>query len=486
MIEPAMASALALAGDEIEGRVVEAASTPAAAPPSRRAANAWAFAQASRDPYVILISIYIFAPYFVTQVVGDPVAGQTIVAGANKWGGWFVMLTAPLCGAAIDRLGPRKPLLATITIAMALCVGALWFARPGGAGLPIWASAAIIGALAALIAFHELLHNALLLPAAGMRGAGRASGLALAGGNALSVLMLVGVLVAFALPGKVDWRWLPAAPLFGLDPALGEPDRIVAPIVAVVLAFGVIPLLRLVPDMARSGLSLGAALRAGAGDLKRLVVEARGHRNALVFLGARMVYTDGLTAILVFGGLYAAGVMHWQTLEMIGYGIVLSLAAVVGGLLAGFLDDRIGPANTVRLQLCLIIVSEALILGMAADQILYRPWHGVPFWDGPMFTRLPEIVFLGLGCLLAVGVSGAYASSRTLLTRVAPPDKLGVFFGLYVLSGTATMWLGPLLVETATHWGGSQAWGMVPVVGMLVVGLIVLMFVRGGGPLERD
>jgi UMF1 family MFS transporter len=479
----ASATPRALAGDAMDGRIVDPAPT---APPSRRAANAWAFAQASRDPYVILISIYIFAPYFVTQVVGDPVAGQTIVAGANKWGGWFVMLAAPLCGAAIDRIGPRKPLLASITIAMALCVGALWFARPGGEGLPIWASAAIIGTLAALIAFHELLHNALLLPAAGMKGAARASGLALAGGNALSVLMLVGVLVAFALPGKVDWPWLPASPLFGLDPALGEPDRIVAPIVAVVLALGVIPLLRLVPDMARSRLGIGAALRAGAGDLKHLVVEARGHRNALLFLVARMIYTDGLTAILVFGGLFAAGVMHWQTLEMIGYGIVLSLAAVVGGLLAGFLDDRIGPTNTVRLQLCLTIVAETLILGMGADRILYQPWQGAPLWDGPLFTKLPEIVFLGLGCLLAVGVSGAYASSRTLLTRVAPADKLGVFFGLYVLSGSATMWLGPLLVESATHWGGSQAWGMVPVIGMLLVGLIVLMFVRGGNRLGPD
>jgi UMF1 family MFS transporter len=481
-----MASALALASNEEIGRVVEPAATPATAPPSRAAALAWAFAQASRDPYVILISIYIFAPYFVTRVVGDPVAGQTLVAGASKWGGWFVMLAAPLCGAAIDRLGPRKPLLAAVTVAMALCVGALWFAKPGGEGLPILASAAIMGALAALIAFHELLHNALLLPAAGMKRAGRASGLALAGGNALSVLMLVVVLVAFALPGKVGWSWMPAKPLFGLDPALGEPDRIVAPIVAVVLALGVIPLLRLVPDMARSRLSIMEGIRAGAGDLKRLVVEARGHRNALVFLGARMIYTDGLTAILVFGGLFAAGVMHWHTMEMLGYGIVLSIAAVGGGLLAGFLDDRIGPANTVRLQLVLIIIVETLLLGMGANRIIYQPWHGAPLWQGAMFTTLPEIVFLGLGCLLAIGVAGCYASSRTLLTRVAPPEKLGVFFGLYVLSGSATMWLGPLLVETATHWGGSQAWGMAPVVGMLVVGLIGLMFMRGGGRLAAE
>jgi UMF1 family MFS transporter len=101
-----------------------------------------------------------------------------------------------------------------------------------------------------------------------------------------------------------------------------------------------------------------------------------------------------------------------------------------------------------------------------------------------MFTTLPEITFLALGCGLAIAVTAAYASSRTLLTRVAPPDKLGVFFGLYVLSGTATMWLGPMLVEAATRWGGTQAWGMAPVVAMLAAGLMLLMLVKGGGKLS--
>ena len=451
------------------------------ASPSARAARAWALAQATRDPYVILIAIYIFAPYFVTRVVGDPVAGQTLVAAANKWGGWLVVLTAPLLGAAVDRLGPRKPWLAMVVVAMALCNALLWFAEPGGSGLPITMVVVIFGALTALIAYHEMLHNALLLPAAGVPGAARASGLALAGGNAFSVLMLVGVLFAFALPGKVDWPWLPAAPLFGLDPAMAEPDRITGPIVAAIMLIGIIPLLRIVPDMARSGATVAQAFRAGAGDLVQLVREARGHRDALTFLCARMVYTDGLTAILVFGGLYAAGVMRWATLEMLGYGITLSIAAVAGGLLAGRLDQAVGPKLAVKLEIGGLIMFQSLVLGMGRETMFWQPWSGPKLWDGPMFTTLPELVFLALGCGVAITVTSAYASSRTLLTRVAPQDKLGVFFGLYALSGSATMWLGPTLVEYATRRGGTQAWGMAPVIGMLLVGLVILFFVRGGG-----
>ena len=74
---------------------------------SPRATRAWALAQAVRDPYVILITIYIFMPWFVRAVVGDPVQGQALVAQGGKWGGWAVMLSMPLLGATIVRLGPR-------------------------------------------------------------------------------------------------------------------------------------------------------------------------------------------------------------------------------------------------------------------------------------------------------------------------------------------------------------------------------------------
>ena len=461
------------------------ADTPVA-PPSQPATRAWALAQATRDPYVILISIYIFAPFYVTRVIGDPVAGQALVAGAHKWGGWIVMATAPLLGATIDRLGPRKPLLAVVVAVMAAALCLLWFnpvpgVAGGGPALPVAAAVTIFALLTVMISYHEMLHNALLLPAAGMRGAARASGLALAGGNAVSVLMLVGVLIAFALPGKVGWAWLPPAPLFGLDRALGEPERLTAVIVGVTLALGALPLFFLVPDMRRTGLSIPAAIRAGAGDLATLVRDARGHRDPLVFLLARMIYTDGLTGILIFGGLYAAGVMHWATLEMIGYGIVLSCAAVVGGLLAGRLDGWIGPKLAVKLELGVLIAMQALVLGIGRDTLFWQPYRGPPLWQGAMFTTLPEIVYLGMGCVIAVTVTAAYASSRTLLTRVAPPEKTGVFFGLYVLSGTATMWLGPLLVQIATGIWKTQQAGMVPIIGMLVVGLLAVFLVRGGG-----
>ena len=441
-------------------------------------------AQAARDPYIILVTIYIFTPWFVRAVVGDPVQGQALVAQSGKWGGWAVMVTMPLLGAVMDRLGPRKPLLGGVIITMAACAASLWFVVPAGQpGLGIAWVIFIGAAMTWLFAAHEMLHNSLLIPAAGMAGAARASGLGLAGGNAMSVGLLLLVLFAFALPGTVDWGWLPAAPLFGLDPAMGEPARITGPIVAALMLVGSLPLFALVPDQRRSSARLAAAVVGGASDLWALFRDVRGYRNPMLYLVARMLFTDGLTCILLFGGIFAAGVMGWGILQMLGYGIILSLAAVAGGLLASRIDLWLGPRRALVVELLLLILVETLALGSAKDHIFYQPAAITPLWDGPLFTTAPEFVFLALGCGLAVTVTAAYASSRTLLTRLAPPDRLGAFFGLYALSGTATMWLGPLLLEQATLIGGSQAAGFVPVIGLLAAGLLLLLFVKGGGRL---
>jgi UMF1 family MFS transporter len=443
-------------------------------------------AQAVRDPYVILVSIYIFAPWFVANVVGDPVEGQTLVAQGGKWGGWAVMATMPLLGAAVDRLGPRKPLLAVVVAVMAALCASLWWVVPRGSGLDGLGVAWVIGVGAAmtwLMSTHDMLHNALLVPAAGMAGAARASGLGLAAGNAASVTLLVLMLGAFALPGAVDWAWLPARPLFGIDPALGEPARLTGPVVAALLLLGSAPLFLWTPDRPRSGASPAAALAGAVADLVRLFRDARGNANVLLYLLARMVFTDGLTAILLFGGIFAAGVMGWGTLQMLGYGVILSTAAVLGGLLAGRLDGWVGPRPALIAELLLLIGLEAAVLGSGPARILYSDADPTPLWAGPMFTTLPELVFLGLGCGLAITITAAYASSRTLLTRLAPPDRLGAFFGLYALAGTATMWLGPLLVEVATRMGGSQQAGFVPVIALLATGFVMLLFVKGGGRL---
>ena len=444
----------------------------------------WALFEGARDPYVIIITIYIFGPYFATVVVGDPVRGQTLVANISMIYGLIVAVTGPLLGASIDKIGRRKPLLLLMTALMTPLLFSLWWIKPGPGGVGLGFASLILGFLGLFFAYSELLHNSMLTRAATPRQAPFASGLALSLGNFFSVFMLVFVLWAFALPGKVDWAFIPKHPLFGLDPLKHETDRIVGPLVAVVLIALATPLFLFTPDAPPSGVGLLRALSQGFDGLKATLKTLRGHRPAAVFLGSRMLYTDGMTALLVFSGVYAAGVMQWHTLELLIYGILLSIFAVGGGQLGAVLDSSLGPKRAVQIEILGAAICLCCQLSMGRSQIFFThfdPAAHAPLWRAPMFQSLPEVIYLLIGCGSAVFVTAQYASSRTFLTRLAPPGQSASFFGLYALSGTVTVWLGSMLVRIFTGIFKTQQAGFIPIALLLIIGFIGMLFVNHDG-----
>lgn len=441
----------------------------------------WAIFEGGRNPYVVLCTIYILAPYIATTVFPDPVQGQAAIAGWHKYGGFVVALTAPLLGSIADKFGHRKPALFLVTATMIACIFSLWWALPAGeGGLPIWVIGVLVAGAGVLFAYNEVLHNSMLPIATSPATLPHVSGLGLALGNLASVALLVVVLWGLAFPGRVDWSFIPKAPLFGLDPLRHETSRIVAPMSAMWFALAAAPLFLFTKDAKPSGVNLVQAGKDGVlGLLNAIIRLFKTDTNAGLFLLARMLYVDGKTAILIFAGLTAAGVFQWDLLQMSAYGVTLSIFAVFGGLLAGPLDAAIGAKRSVMLEIgitlfCLMVMSsqsKSTIFGIAIEP-------NVKVWDGPMFTTMPELVFLGGAILIAISITGAYASSRTLMARLAPKGMEGEFFGLYSLSGAATLWLGSMLVEIFTEAFKSQQIGLASTGILLLAGLMIMAFVK--------
>lgn len=452
-------------------------------------AFSWSLYEGVRDPYVIMVVIYLFQPYFASVVVGNAVKGQELIAFITTFYGLLVAATAPFLGAVIQNLGRRKPMLLIVTALIIPLLAALWWAKPDHSGLSVPAIALILMLASSLFAYAEMLHNAMITSATTITERPHASGLALAGGNFFSTLMLAFVLWAFVLPGLVPWGFVPKHPLFGINQLTHEPDRLAGPLVALFLAIGAIPLFLFSKDAPATGLSIGAAFRKGFSSLVETVKSLRTERNAALYLGSRMLYTDGMTSLLAIGGVYAAGVMGWGTLQMLTYGILLSVAAVCGGLLGGFLDAKFGPRQAVRLEVLCAMICLVGQTSMGRDHLFffihYDAAAHAPLWNGPMFRTLPEVVYLLIGLGTAVFVTGQYASSRTLLTRLVPEEKTASFFGLYALSGTVTAWLGSFLVGTSTHIFKTQQAGFAPIAILLGIGFIGMLFVKGGGALTR-
>jgi UMF1 family MFS transporter len=441
----------------------------------------WAVFEWARNPYVILITIYIFAPYFSTHVVGDPVRGQAIWGQINGIAGFVIACLGPLLGAIADNGGRRKPWIAAFVAIMATATFFMWFALPMDAGIGILGAAALVIIANVAFEFSAVFHNSMLPYVAPQSRLAGLSGLGLALGNLGSLLILIFMLIAFMLPGVVDWSFIPGAPLFGLDAAAHENSRIAGPIAAVWMVAFTLPLLLFTPDVASRGANAKDAVRNGVVSVVRTVKGLKHYRNVATYLFARMFYNDGKTAVLVFGGVYAAGVFQWGALTLTIYGVVLSIFAVAGGLVGGWLDNTFGSRNAILISIGGTSLGVLLAVSITPTELFFVPYDAasaVPVWDLPFFQTVPEIVYVTVVILVAIFITAAYANSRTMLARIAPKEKMSEFFGLYALSGTATAFLGPMLVGFATALFESQRVGFASVLLLLVGGMALMLFVR--------
>ncbi len=431
----------------------------------------WALFEWARNPYILIITVYIYSTYFTREIVGDPVRGQALWASIQGYAGIGIAVLAPFLGAIADAGGRRKPWIAFFAIMLALSSASLWFGKPGGAGIGL-PGVAIAVAVSNIAYDGSLVFHAAMLPwVAPEKRIGRWSGIAYALGNLAGIVLLIVILAFF---------YLPQHPLLGLDRSTHEPERVSGPLCALWFAAFAWPFFIWTPDRKRNRVSFLQAVRQGFSSVAGTFRRMRQHRNVATFLAARMLYNDGLNVMLVFGGVYAAGVFHWGAIESAVYGIILSIFAALGGWLGGNLSDRIGTRRALRMSLLVMIVAAVISLGFAPDRLFffipYPP--GKPVAAFPLFRTAPEIFYIATVMVIAVCLVATYANSRAMLARIAPPTRMTEFFGLFALSGEATAFLAPLAVAFATSISGSQQWGMAAIIAFLASGMIGLGFVR--------
>jgi len=467
--------------------------------PFDRTGLAWASFEWARNPYYILIVIYVFAPYFARDIIGaDFLAsgelghldaetalatanakGQATIASVTKWAGIIAALTAPFLGAALDRGGRLKPILAIFLGSITICSGLLWFAMPGGEGLPIWAIMTLLVIAYVSFTYSEVTHNAMLAAAGAPNRLSMISGLGLGLGNLAATLIFVALVLLFVLPDMIGWPF--SKPQFGFEIAKFEHMRITGPVCAVWLALFSLHFFLFAKDPGVPGASWRVAVVEGFRSVIQTFREATRYRELLKFLIARMFYADAMAALLALGAVYVALFLGWGFLEMLCYAIFGSACAFGGGLFGGWLDQRVGVKRSLIIEIVGMMTAMALQWSITRDDLFYGLVKNFQVWDGIVFQTFSDLMYLALISAVAVTVTASISSGRTMLVTLAPNGRSGEFFGLYAIAGTVTVWIGPMFVEYFTLWTNDQRLGMASISLLFATGLGILLFVRMPG-----
>jgi len=438
----------------------------------------WWFFDWASQPYHTLLVTFIFGPYFAA-VAAEHYLSQGLDAEAAKAGAqsiWALCLTvtgliigfgAPIIGAFADTTGRRMPWIVVFSLMYVVGSGAIWWAQPDGSNM-LWGLYAFglgfIGAEYALIFINSQL------PDLGTQEeVGEISGSGFAFGYAGGLVSLIILLLLFVEQGNGK-TLIGLDPAFGLDAQQKEGTRFVGPFTALWYVVFMIPYFLWVRE-APTG-KRGTIAQA-FGMLGKLLASLPRRVSLSAYLGSSMLYRDALNGLYGFGGVYARLVLEWELTQIGIFGIVALISSALFSWLGGKADTRFGPKPVIIIAICVLIVVCITIVSMSRTHLF-----GIALPEG---STLPDMIFFGCGSLIG-GMGGILqAASRSMMVRHSDPETPTESFGLYGLSGRATAFIAPSLILLATEMTGNARIGLSPVVGLFVIGMIPLIWVKAEG-----
>ncbi|MGQ0511365.1 MAG: MFS transporter [Betaproteobacteria bacterium] len=391
---------------------------------------AWSMYDFANSGYTTVVITAVFNAYFVAAVAGSAPWATFAWTAALSVSYLAVLLTAPLVGAWADAHAAKKRLLFYSTVGCVLFTALLFLASPGAVALAI----VLVVLSNFFFATGENLIAAFLPELATSKAMGRVSGWGWAFGYVGGIVSL-GVSLAYLLTRP---EGTPAT----------ETVPVVMLITAAIFALSAAPTFLFLKERAKPQ-------PAEANPWSRVLHtlrEAQRFQDLRRFLVTILFYQAGIQAVIALAAIYAQEAMKFTTQQTIVLILVVNLTAAIGAFAFGHLQDRIGHIRSMRLVLAGWIVM--IVLAYLAE-------GATLFWVAANLAGL---------CMGA-----AQAAGRAIVGYLAPPARLGEFFGLWGLAVKAASIFGPITYGAVTWiFPGNHRLGILSVGVYFVIGLVLL------------
>ncbi|MGW2844904.1 MFS transporter [Streptomyces sp. NPDC001108] len=413
----------------------------------RREQRGWYFYDFACSVYSTSVLTVFIGPYLTSiakaaadaegyvHPLGIPVRAGSLFAYAVSVSVVLAVIVMPIAGAAADRTGRKKPLLAVAAYTGAAATTGMFFLDGHryllGAFLLIVANAAI--------SVSMVLYNAYLPQIAEPDERDRVSSRGWAFGYTSGALVLVLNLVLYTGHDS-----------FGLS----ESDSVRICLASAGLwwgAFTLVPLRRLRDrGVAANG---EGAVGSGWKQLLATLRDMRRHPLTLSFLLAYLVYNDGVQTVISQASVYGSEELGLDQTTLITAVLLVQVLAVAGALGMGRLARSYGAKRTILGSL--VVWTLILVAG-------YFLPSGAPAY------------FYALAAAIGMVLGGSQALSRSLFSHLVPRGKEAEYFSAYEMSDRGLSWLGPLVFGLAFQLTGSYRDAIISLVIFFVVGAALL------------
>ncbi|MFF0475478.1 MFS transporter [Streptomyces sp. NPDC004284] len=418
----------------------------------RREQRGWYFYDFACSVYSTSVLTVFLGPYLTSVAraaadaegfvhpLGIPVRAGSLFAYAVSASIVVAVLAMPLVGAAADRTGRKKPLLAAAAYLGAAATTGMFFL----AGDRYLLGTFLLIVANASLSVSMVLYNAYLPQIAEPDERDAVSSRGWAFGYTSGALVLVLNLVLYSGHDS-----------FGLTE--GEAVRICLASAGVWWgAFTLVPLARLRDRQARPEGDERAGEGAVGSGWRQLIAtlkDMRRHPLTLSFLLAYLVYNDGIQTVISQASLYGSEELGLDQTTLITAVLLVQVLAVAGALWMGRLARTHGAQRTILGSLAV----WALILAVG---------YFLPAGSPVFFYCLAAAIGLVLG--------GSQALSRSLFSHLVPRGKEAEYFSAYEMSDRGLSWMGPLVFGLAYQLTGSYRDAIISLVIFFAVGFALL------------
>ena len=394
----------------------------------------------ANSAFTTIIITFIFSTYFAKQIAPNPVLGQSYWGWTIGITGVIVAIVGPLLGSLADRKNYTEFFIKIFTIICISLTCLLWFSKPSKEYL--FYTLLIVGLANIFYELSLIFYNSTLKKISEDKSLGKSSGYSFALGYIGGILILIICIKIF-----IDNDNLP----FGLSKDNSENIRATSFLVAFWYLIFSLPFLL---NLKKYNYDKVNKLTNNIKNFKEIIWN-KGLNNIGKFLLARMLYADGLNAIIVMGGIFAVGVFNLEIKDLLLLSVLMNITAFIGAIIGGYANDKFSSKAVIIFSLVGLILSSSIILFLKS-----------------------KIIFLIFASINGFFIGPVQSASRVFMTKSIDKNNQASAFGLFALSGKLTSFIGPLLVSTITYISNNQKIGFSSAIALLLIGLVILLNVK--------